>query len=141
MSQIDELPLAPRVTEALARDLGKGLARLDPSDIARLGLKVGDVVEITMEPVERDLDPELITFTSQVATVRLCAANVVSSNARRPLLPAFTLPAELPPVCYATTFTPIESLRASERIVWELVFVRGGLCDIDLFCLHTACRW
>lgn len=39
-------PLMPRVTEALARDLGKGLARLDPSDIGRLGLKVGDVVEL-----------------------------------------------------------------------------------------------
>ncbi|MGE3818986.1 MAG: CDC48 family AAA ATPase [Isosphaeraceae bacterium] len=39
-------PLTPRVTEALARDLGKGLARLDPADIGRLGLKVGDVVEL-----------------------------------------------------------------------------------------------
>ncbi len=39
-------PLTPRVTEALARDLGKGIARLDPSEIGRLGLKVGDVVEL-----------------------------------------------------------------------------------------------
>jgi len=39
-------PLTPRVTEALARDIGKGIARLDPADIGRLGLKVGDVVEI-----------------------------------------------------------------------------------------------
>ena len=38
--------LNPRVTEALARDLGKGLVRLDPADIERLGLKVGDVVEL-----------------------------------------------------------------------------------------------
>ncbi len=46
MTDAFEPILNPRVTEALARDLGKGLARLDPSDIARLGLKVGDVVEL-----------------------------------------------------------------------------------------------
>ena len=38
--------LTPTVTEALARDLGKGLARLDPADIERLGLKIGDMVEL-----------------------------------------------------------------------------------------------
>lgn len=41
-----EIVLNPRVTEALARDLGKGLVRLDPADIERLGLRVGDVVEL-----------------------------------------------------------------------------------------------
>ncbi len=46
MPDILEPVLQPRVTEALARDLGKGLARLDPSDIAQLGLKVGDTVEL-----------------------------------------------------------------------------------------------
>ncbi len=38
--------MCPTVTEALARDLGKGLVRLDPADIERLGLKIGDVVEL-----------------------------------------------------------------------------------------------
>ena len=35
-----------RVAEALGKDLGRGLARLDPADLARLGLEIGDVVEI-----------------------------------------------------------------------------------------------
>src|SRR5947209_15017589 len=47
MTEATEEVLTPRVTEALARDLGKGLARLDPADIARLGLKVGDMVELS----------------------------------------------------------------------------------------------
>ena len=38
--------MTPTVTEALARDLGKGLVRLDPADIERLGLKIGDMVEL-----------------------------------------------------------------------------------------------
>jgi len=35
-----------KVSEALAKDLGWGLARLDPADMARLGAEIGDIVEI-----------------------------------------------------------------------------------------------
>jgi transitional endoplasmic reticulum ATPase len=35
-----------KVTEAIPKDLGRGLARLDPADMARLGLEVGDFVEL-----------------------------------------------------------------------------------------------
>ena len=36
-----------RVVEALSRDVGKGLVRLDPKDMSALGLQVGDVLQIT----------------------------------------------------------------------------------------------
>lgn len=101
--------------------------------------KDGDVVEITMATVWRDLDPELVTFSSRHAAVRLCSASVVGVGARRPLLPDFVLPAELP-VCETTTHTAIESLRAGEQIVWELAFVTGGQCDINIYCPDGACR-
>ena len=35
-----------RVTEALAKDMGHGFARVGPEDLARLGLGVGDTVEV-----------------------------------------------------------------------------------------------
>ena len=35
-----------RVAEALPKDVGRGLARLDPKDMAELGVAIGDVVEI-----------------------------------------------------------------------------------------------
>jgi len=35
-----------RVTEALPKDVGRALARMDPDDIQRLGIKVGDCVEV-----------------------------------------------------------------------------------------------
>jgi transitional endoplasmic reticulum ATPase len=38
-----------RVTEALAEDVGKGLARLDPEDIKALNAVLGDLVEISGE--------------------------------------------------------------------------------------------
>lgn len=35
-----------RVAEALPKDVGRGLARLDPKDMAELGVDIGDVVEV-----------------------------------------------------------------------------------------------
>jgi transitional endoplasmic reticulum ATPase len=44
-SQTPSLTL--RVAEALPKDVGRGIARLDPGDIERLGAGIGDVVAIT----------------------------------------------------------------------------------------------
>jgi transitional endoplasmic reticulum ATPase len=35
-----------RVTEAMQRDVGRGVARIDPHDLAQIGAEVGDVVQI-----------------------------------------------------------------------------------------------
>ncbi|MFI5456042.1 MAG: CDC48 family AAA ATPase [Isosphaerales bacterium] len=44
MATAEETALKLKVTEALPKDLGRGLARLDPADLARLGVGVGDVL-------------------------------------------------------------------------------------------------
>ncbi len=36
-----------RVSEALAKDVGRGIARIDPKDMAKIGAMVGDIVQIT----------------------------------------------------------------------------------------------
>ncbi len=36
-----------RVVEALPKDVGRGLARLDPKDMAELGVEIGDIIEVT----------------------------------------------------------------------------------------------
>jgi transitional endoplasmic reticulum ATPase len=41
--------VALRVAEALPKDVGRGIARLDPQDLARLGAEVGDVLLVTGE--------------------------------------------------------------------------------------------
>lgn len=38
-----------RVSEAASRDVGRGLVRIDPADMAELGLRSGDIVEILGE--------------------------------------------------------------------------------------------
>lgn len=46
MATVDEVSLRLKVAEAMPKDLGRGLARLDPADLARLGVEVGEVIEI-----------------------------------------------------------------------------------------------
>ncbi|WP_310619238.1 CDC48 family AAA ATPase [Flexibacterium corallicola] len=41
-----EVPIELKVAEAAQPDVGRGLVRLDPADIRRVGIKIGDVVEI-----------------------------------------------------------------------------------------------
>ncbi|MBZ0096765.1 MAG: hypothetical protein K8H75_15530, partial [Sulfuricella sp.] len=35
-----------KVTEALGKDVGRALVRMDPADIQALGAEIGDIVEI-----------------------------------------------------------------------------------------------
>ncbi|MBI1910914.1 MAG: CDC48 family AAA ATPase [Deltaproteobacteria bacterium] len=41
-----ENSLSLRVTESAPKDVGRGIARLDPSNMAKLGIEVGDIVSI-----------------------------------------------------------------------------------------------
>ncbi|GFP26771.1 transitional endoplasmic reticulum ATPase [Candidatus Hakubella thermalkaliphila] len=38
--------LALRVSEALTKDVGRGIARIDPADMEKIGVQVGDIIEI-----------------------------------------------------------------------------------------------
>lgn len=46
MEKLAEEGLRLKVTEALGKDVGRSLARMDPADIKALGVEVGDIVEI-----------------------------------------------------------------------------------------------
>ena len=38
--------LVLRVSEALGKDVGRGLARLDPKDLDQIGAEVGDILSV-----------------------------------------------------------------------------------------------
>ena len=46
ISKKDEKTLALKVQEALSKDVGRAIARIDPEDMKELGLAVGDIIEI-----------------------------------------------------------------------------------------------
>ena len=45
--QPEKPALKLRVTEALSKDVGRGIARMGPADLEALGLALGDMVEVT----------------------------------------------------------------------------------------------
>ena len=46
MAQIETKTLTLKVSEALAKDVGRGIARIDPKDMVALGAEVGDILQI-----------------------------------------------------------------------------------------------
>jgi transitional endoplasmic reticulum ATPase len=46
MDKVEGRTLKLKVTEAFAKDVGRAIARIDPSDLKALGVEVGDVVEV-----------------------------------------------------------------------------------------------
>jgi transitional endoplasmic reticulum ATPase len=46
MGETEPTPARFKVAEALAKDVGRAIARLDPEDLESLGVSVGDVVEV-----------------------------------------------------------------------------------------------
>ena len=46
MSTTQAGPLKLRVAEALGKDIGRAFARMDPADLDRLGVEVGDIIEV-----------------------------------------------------------------------------------------------
>jgi transitional endoplasmic reticulum ATPase len=46
MGEAKEGALKLRVTEALPRDVGRGLVRMDPEELGRLGIEIGEIVEV-----------------------------------------------------------------------------------------------
>ncbi|MBI5188255.1 MAG: CDC48 family AAA ATPase [Nitrospirae bacterium] len=47
MDKKDNHPVTLRVKEALSKDAGRAIARIDPEDIKRIGAEVGEIIEIT----------------------------------------------------------------------------------------------
>jgi len=43
---VDNKSLTLRVVEAKAKDVGRGIARIDPEDLGRMGAEVGDIIQI-----------------------------------------------------------------------------------------------
>ena len=69
-----------RVSESTGKDVGRGIARLDPADMRRLGVDVGDMVEV--EGKRRTVCRVLPTFKEHRGKEHLQIDGVIRENAR-----------------------------------------------------------
>ena len=76
-SPVREITL--RVSESTGKDAGRGIARLDPADMQRLGVDIGDVVEV--QGKRRTVCKVLPAFKEQRGKERLQIDGVIRENA------------------------------------------------------------
>ena len=77
-SLVEEITL--RVSESTGKDVGRGIARIDPTDMQRLGVDVGDLLEV--EGKRRTVCRVLPTFKEHRGKEHLQIDGVVRENAR-----------------------------------------------------------
>ena len=77
-SLVKEITL--RVSESTGKDVGRGIARIDPADMQRLGVDVGDLLEV--EGKRRTVCRVLPTFKEHRGKEHLQIDGVVRENAR-----------------------------------------------------------
>ncbi len=77
-SLVEEITL--RVSESTGKDVGRGIARIDPADMQRLGVDVGDLLEV--EGKRRTVCRVLPTFKEHRGKEHLQIDGVVRENAR-----------------------------------------------------------
>ncbi len=103
-----------RVAEAPPKDVGRGLARLDPQDLDRLGVGIGDVVEITgKRPTVARAMP---AYAAQRGLSLIQMDGILRANAQAGLDDRITIRRVSVQPARNVTLTPLESLRASPGV-------------------------
>jgi transitional endoplasmic reticulum ATPase len=137
MPDVIESGLKCKVTEALAKDLGRGLARLDPADMAKLGQEIGDIVELVGK--RRTVAKLMPTYSAYRGQGRIQIDGVTRKNAGAAIdqmievVGATTRPAERI-VLTPLTITPTDrNLRYIGDLFDGLPVVSGDRVRINLF--------
>ena len=134
--------LTPRVTEALARDLGKGLARLDPAEISRLGLKVGDVVELSGH--KKTVGKLMPTYSAYRGRGRIQIDGVTRENAGATIDQPLIVRAVPARTAEVVTLAPLSQppneseMRALPRILAGLPIILGDRIRVNLLGQRAA---
>ncbi|MDP3186490.1 MAG: AAA family ATPase, partial [Anaerolineales bacterium] len=111
---LEKQDLLLRVAEAPPKDVGRGLARLDPQDLDRLGVGIGDVVEITgKRPTVARAMP---AYAAQRGLSLIQMDGILRANAQAGLDDRITIRRVSVQPARNVTLTPLESLRASPGV-------------------------
>jgi len=99
-----------RVAEAPPKDVGRGLVRLDPQDLERLGVGIGDVVEITGK--RSTAARAMPAYAAQRGLGLIQMDGILRANAQAGLDDRVTIRRVSVQPARNVTLTPVESLRA-----------------------------
>ncbi len=132
--------LTLRVAKAAARDAGRGMARLDPADIERLGASVGDVVVIKGQQGSTALKV-MPAQTAQRGKGQIQIDGIARENAAAGLDEHVVVELAKPEAAQQVTLTPVGSLRAPQgrdasyvgQLIRGMVVQAGERLSVNLF--------
>ncbi|MBI4770543.1 MAG: CDC48 family AAA ATPase [Chloroflexi bacterium] len=137
---VEDRTLSLRVAEALPKDVGRGLARLDPQDLERLGIEIGDVVEIAGK--RRTVARVTPAYAAQRGQDLIQMDGILRANAGAGLDERVTVRAVKVQPARTVLLTPVEGMRAAPgaaqvRYLAQLLdgipVVSGDQVRVDLF--------
>jgi transitional endoplasmic reticulum ATPase len=132
--------LTLRVAEALPKDAGRGVVRLDPQDLARLGADIGHVVEVVGKTSA--IARAMPAYADQRGQGLIQMDGILRSNAGAGLDERVTVrPVEVQPA-RSLTLAPVEQLRGAQgagqtrylaRLLDGIPIVAGNQVRVELF--------
>jgi len=131
-----------RVTESPGRDVGRALVRMDPADLTRLGVKVGDTVELIGK--RRALGKAIPAHHELRGQGRVQIDGVIRDNAGVSLdelievRPITTSPAERVTLAPSTTTFRQRDMQYLSRLVDGLPVLAGNSVRVSLFGSRTT---
>lgn len=136
----DESMLTLRVMEALPRDVARGLVRLDPQDLGRIGASVGDVIEITGK--RTTIARSMPAYVEQRGQHIIQMDGIMRSNAGAGLDERVTVRRSTVQPARTMVLTPVEKLRVAlgssqtrylARLLDGIPVVPGDRVRVNLF--------
>ena len=123
-----------RVAEALSRDVGRAVARLDPEDLAKLGAAIGDVLLI--EGKQQTVCRAMPAFKEQRGQSRIQIDGLTRENAKASLDDPVTIRKASAQPAHTVTLAPT-STAVTER---DLPYI-GSLLDGVPVASSLPARW
>lgn len=131
-----------RVTEALSKDVGRGFARLDPEDLARLGASTGEILEVSGK--RRTYCRAMLAYKQARGQSRVQLDGITRGNAGVGLDELVTVRRRDCPPGQQVVLAPLDA-RPSDRDLQYIAGILDGLAVVEndriraaLFGRHAA---
>ncbi|EFO79877.1 AAA family ATPase, CDC48 subfamily protein [Oscillochloris trichoides DG-6] len=136
----DQTNLSLRVVEALPKDVGRGLVRFDPQNLDQLGVRIGDVIQITGK--RTTVARAMPAYADQRGQGLIQADGIVRLNAGASLDERVTIQRVQTQPARGLVLAPTEGLRASQvaaqarylaKLLDGIPVLAGDLVRVNLF--------
>ncbi|MBI5344833.1 MAG: CDC48 family AAA ATPase [Deltaproteobacteria bacterium] len=124
-SSVKDTVLTLRVVEAMPKDAGRGIARIDPQDMASLGVEVGDIINVTGK--RRSVAKVMPNYAGDRGKGIVRIDGLVRENAQAGLGEKVSIEKAAYGACQRISLLPLTYLRTGPKDARYIVSLLDGL--------------